>query len=509
MMNSDKMFRIQINIRQKIKGTRLKIVNSVFEDVIDQETGTLDLTLPKGLYLLKITVIDYFKEELLIIDSNKTCEFDIEYACAPPVQPFKSTHEYYCEPAEKYSRQSTLTSSHSNNPNFFLFLAKLEGDFSNEAEESNFGNYKLYRPDEDGIIISEQNSFIDGKAGCLCFSSAFSPGLYFLEYSRGETKRIFPAYIFEGYQTQYFIRYQKSKDLTLHPDFKNCRIFFSESFSFDRMREEYFILEKILLAYTNYVNYQLIDQDEMNIIRRTPYLTTLINMLYIALGKKERINGPQLELPDLKYISESSDFNLSDQPPVMSFVMHKYILNSAITDDDDDDFNPFSAIAELVITDDSRIKKIVQSIQPASVVDRIMDNVCYDIFWTSFSEVSEPAKWQAAYEKVLTKIRKYPVAKQNIWIRAAKYMYEIFRPKMKSRELSRELAKDLVQKPAAASPAPQAPIFTDLKKVKEMSQKFQLPPTMILRNYEEYNKVLKTIKSSEKHKKVNFKEYQK
>jgi hypothetical protein len=476
-MSSSEVYHVQINFNQSVQDLHLVLINGNLEKIVDVIDDRLELQLPKGVYLLKMEFMDYYQEQYLSIEKDELLFLDLNYPITTPVMAFKTTHEYFSGPAEQYSTVCSHQPEQNKRPDFLLFVARYDRDMQFGGTPSDWvGNFRFYDISHTvDIQLDKTNSMIEEWAGCFCFSSSFAPGLYFLEYKEGENKRIFPVYIYEHYQTQYFIRYNQG------PDFANARVFFTRNFHFKREFPEYFVLEKVLLAYANYKHYDKLTEEDFKVIVVHPYLVALVNILNKALKNGVKmIEAEELELPDKLYLMGDGHVNLSHQPPLMGFVLNSYLKNSSPATSDE-------AFAASII-------------EPASILDRVIDSVYKDIFWTSFSEIADPMTWKKLYTELLDENAIIPFSRQNIMkILKSKVMQLLKNNEPLINEkidfLLGEGNKGNLEK-LEGNVAYIQNVMKDVKDVVEMSKEFGVPPTMVLRNYTMYSQKYKAVKDS-------------
>jgi len=467
MKSSDQEFTINISFRPEIKGMHLTLINGNLEVIRDENADQLAVRLFKGVYLLKIKYLYYYQEHFITADEDKTIVLDINYPATAPILSFHTTHEWFSNPAEKYSEEPTWKGG-DGNPDFLFFAARYDKDVQTASNpESWRSSYSIFN-DANTVRLKfcDENARYDNNEGWMCFSGQFSPGLYFLRYDADKASRIFPFYIYDDFQTQFFLRYDQS------PDFKNCIFFYTKKMQFRRSFEEYLVLDKILFAYSNYSKYELINADDFLIIAEHPYLVSLVRILQLTLGveKPDFENCGLLELPDLQFVKNTEDnlLHLSNTLPVLSFVMNKYLHKGDSSD---------------------------LLFEPASLLDRTVDFSLLDIFWSSFSEIGEVSNWKNIYSPLLENAPFFPIQSQNgLIVKLGKTLLNtVF--KNKQPEITEKINFLLGEKLFSEKSITEInTIINKVNGLSEMSREFGLPPTTILREYKRYKDIYDKLK---------------
>jgi len=461
-LSSSDTYNVRVSFHEQVFGMRLQLINGNLETVHDEINHFLELRLPGGIYQLKIFYLDYYQEEFFSVNADMNLLLDFNYPLTIPVLGFRTTHEYYSEDAVHYSL--VCTENDQPGPNFLFFAALRDMDKpSAETPGQWLKSYSIFNIDRTKEIqFTEKNTTFEDAVGKVYFSTFLEPGLYFLSYDNKEHSRIFPLYIFDDYQTQFFIRYD------LQPDFKNCRFFFSKEKNFSETGVEYFVLEKILYAFANFKHFDLITSEDINVIRHHPYLVTLVNILFSTLNKdtpgeahKPPLVSPvqdneQLELPDIHFCGTKDAYSLSDTPPLLSFIMARHTR---------------------------QLGTATMTFKPASILDQIVDNIKCDLFWNNFSRIDKPGSWENIYMPVLQKMDE----PRNIFARAfrtAKNAITNYQDPKVAENLGLLLGNTKMEEGHLNS-------FNDtlgkIKGVSDMSKTFGLPLTTILRHYDTYH----------------------
>jgi len=481
-MSNSEHYTLHISFNQPIYGIKLELINGNLEVVYNGLANELHLQLPQGIYHLKIVYMDYYQEKFFSMSGDTELKLDFNYPLTIPVLGYSTTHQYYSEDAEKYSRAATMGNT-AEPPNFFFFAALHDKDKPGIAAPSEWlTHYRIFNIDKTvDTRFNKTNSVFDDEVGKLYFSVFLNPGLYFFSYENELNPRIFPLYIFDGHQTQFFIRY------TNLPDFKNCRFFISSRKSFNELAIEYFVLEKILYAYADFNNFEQLTPEEINVIRGHPYLVSLVNILFtavqqmVAADHNKTIYSPvkdctELALPDIVYCRSDRNevYRLSDKPPLLSFIITKYT---------------------------HQLENGHLVFEPASILDRIVDNANYDLFWNNFSKIDEPDNWTSIYRPILRTIDQSSNALIRTVANAKHAVMNYWKPQfddnLKHLTGKANLSEEEVDSFNGT--------ISKIKDLPEMAKEFGLAPTTILRNYKKYYSYYNQIKQREDNKKTTGK----
>ncbi|MFH1119495.1 MAG: hypothetical protein V1775_06695 [Bacteroidota bacterium] len=465
MMSSENKFYVEISFNQRIEDLHLTLVDATFETVYTGVCDRLSLELSQGVYQLKANFIDYYQEYLLLVDQEKNFQFDFNYPCVAPILSFKTTHEYFSGNSEYYSHRST-TGNTSDKPNFLFFGAKYDKDLFRDVISVNcLSEYSILNGNNELLFEFDiDNSKYDNDFGWFAFSNKFEYGLYFLKWNIESKTRIFPFYIYDNYQTQFFIRYSQS------PDFENSFFFYSNRMEFKQNAEEYLVLDKILYAYRDYKNYELLTDKDHIILKQHPFLITLVHILQLSLNLKDPdfVNSDKLSLPDLILVSETGEkSNGQELLPVISSVMSRYA---------------------------DRQKYDTLTFNPASIIDRTIDHLKFDIFWNNFSKIDDVTDWNNIYTSLLQKSRLFTISSSdNQLTKLGKVVANLI--VNASKETIQERINSLMGNLQTADIESKVnDTINSIGDVSEIAKKLNLPPTKVLRNYETYKGIYNKLK---------------
>lgn len=460
MLNSENKYHITISFNQKIEGILLSLIDGAMETVYMGVATELSLELSEGIYKLKASFIDYTQEYLFIIDKDENFQLDFDYPSVAPILSFKTTHEYFHGPSENYSQAATNPTTNEH-PNFLFFAAKYDKDkFPEIVMENLLSTYSIIN-NENKILyqFSPENAAFDTSFGWMVFSDKLINGLYFLQWKIESDNRIFPFYIFDNYQTQFFIRYSETAD------FENCFFFYTRKMGFRQNAPEYLILDKIMFAFKDYNNYKSLNEEDKSIILEHPYLMTLIYILQTELSvASEYANEEHLPLPDLSITLGKES---GEQIPVISSVMTKYICN---------------------------LRKIQMPFKPGSLIDRIIDNLKYDLFWNNFSKIDNVEDWNTIYTSILSTSKAYTInSNDNPLVKLSKSVANLFGNASKE-TISERLDSLMGNLQTENLESKVISTINSIGDVSQIANKLDLPPTKVLRNYETYKGIYDKLK---------------
>ena len=444
MSNSSSGFRIIIQLNRPMAAASLTLIGSSFNRITSSASDKLEATVPAGMYQVCIEAPGYYQEEYIRVTGDASFTLDVKKVSAFPVAPYISTQTKQQESAREYSLRQTSTKETSVRPNFVFFFATYEANV--DGVQLPFNKFTLYN-DDVTIRFESGKTYYNEQDGVVVFSTHIPVGLYFLSYPEQKNDRIIPVYIFQEKQSQFFIRCS-SKSKIVTPDFFNCRIFYSDVMEFDPKSHVYYVMERLLTAFSNFSYYSSLTSDEETAIASSSYLTALSKLLELAVKQSSPISKtPALDLPDLKYWTISPDDSaalakLSDEIPTLSFVMYKFSKDAV----------------------------------PTSMLDRVAENVKYDLFWTSFTKIESRQSVAKDIQRAIWNTSTFGKVKNMI------YNTLPFSGSVNIDEVQKELTAYTKQHIDGAV----------------IAKKLNIPITTVIRKYGEYKKIYDSIIKKEK-----------
>jgi hypothetical protein len=479
MLNSENKYQVSISLNQRIGGIHLTLIDGTFEIIYTGQTDQLNLDLFQGIYKLKASLIDFNQEYILVVDEDKDFRFDFDYPSVAPILEFKTTHEYFHGNAAHYSTESTNREVIAR-PNFLFFAAKYDKELYPEVFIKNhITDYSIIDKNNKPIIqFDKENSEYSNEYGWVAFSTKIESGLYFLQWNDQEISRNFPFYIFDNYQTQFFIRYTRSAD------FDNCFFFYTDKMCFRQDAAEYLILEKIQYAYKDYKNYELLTEEDKLIIRQHPYLVTLIRILHQSLIS----NNHKFDDGEQMLISNCHEFDDWEHLPLPDL----QFLSSSPTEENDDDHLPIISAVMTHFTYSPQKKGM--TIKPASLIDRTIDHINFDLFWNNYSKIDNAVDWLDLYTKFVSKSDLFIIRKNDSEITKLGKKFANTMSKAGKDTIQERLDSLMGKEPSTNSERKIKDAIKSIRDVSQIAVKLNLPPTKVLRNYDTYKMIYDKLK---------------
>lgn len=447
MNNSDVKFHILVAFNQPVEGLHLVLVDGDLQIIYAGYTSQLDMFVEKGIYRLKVNLIDYYQEYLLIVDADKTFHFDFDYPSVAPILSFKATHDYLCKNLEAFSIQSTNPDT-PDRPNFLFFGAKYDKNtFPELVPVTLLTSYSILSSTNEILIeFNTDNTRFNNEEGWFIFSGKLDNGLYFLKANGTEDPRIFPFYIYDHYQTQFMIRYHNKADM------ENCFFFYSNKQSFRREAEEYLVLDKIMYAFKDYKNFQQLTDSDHGIIREHPFLVTLVRALQIlATGENTDFTDCEfLPLPDLELLAGNKQLiELNNLLPVLSAVMTRFAVNE----------------------NNSGI-----NFEQELLIDMVIDYVKYDLYWNNFSQIDAPYSNLTGFMNRLDELtRSFITHPYIINVKGNTYQERLIQAV--TRLIATNQTKEAIK------------LLTRADSISTIAQQLNLPTSQVFRNFDTYNDI--------------------
>lgn len=169
-----------------------------------------ELVLPRGLYTVRLERNRLIRERVVRL-ANRTdlSDFDVPRYSAAPLHDSALSHEYYSEPAARFSlgftRKPLAAMESGRSASLLVFVRAVNVHQSFDANELTNGALALRN--ENGETVSEFSVHevkTSNEYGWLALSAEAPPGFYRL-VSLSKPRREVPLYLFAGFQTQAFI----------------------------------------------------------------------------------------------------------------------------------------------------------------------------------------------------------------------------------------------------------------------------------------------------------------
>lgn len=180
-----------------------------WDEVVSHDYGSRDLSLPKGLYIVRTEFAGEMEEQVVRHAGPTEVEARVPERHSPiPLFGTVTSHEYYAYPCETLSRQDTsdpIGEGQSTTSRLFLFIrASRQEAYKGEdlGEGLCLANYG-------GEVLTDFGKDVtvrDTHSGFLAFSAPVVPGAYILRFA-GDLPRDIPIYLYDGWETQVFVTY--------------------------------------------------------------------------------------------------------------------------------------------------------------------------------------------------------------------------------------------------------------------------------------------------------------
>ena len=268
--------------------------------------------LPAGHYTIRIEINGQLKDNKIEIISNTSCNvgFDNQieriglnipllYSAAllgnhsSNSITYKSSHEYYTEPAKEISKINNLefVNQQATNSGLFIFLRYPDVEqYKNKYQSnSNWEKFSILNKHGDTLCTFPKNCIKDDNllqwnylpnSGYIGFNAQLLPDLYFLKYD-GEDARMIPIYVYKNWYTQFFMTFASK------PLFGSIRIFLSKNMVFDPLNRNHYYVDICLDKLQN--NDFTLDDHLLNNIAHGKFDSPMLGLLgaYIYLSSKE------------------------------------------------------------------------------------------------------------------------------------------------------------------------------------------------------------------------------
>lgn len=187
--------------------------------------GFISIELPKGLYVVRLVSAGSMTETVVVHESRTDRQFTAPLrSSALPTSDARESHEYYTEPAERFSRVSTVDAPESVAGSSRLMIMFRTREMSEGEKISRIDLGSLQTPAGEIVSLFDGDDLErEPAAGWSVFSTCLKPGPYFLiNEERGE-QIVMPIHLFDGWDSLIFIPVEKrvhleraSLDMVVH-----------------------------------------------------------------------------------------------------------------------------------------------------------------------------------------------------------------------------------------------------------------------------------------------------
>lgn len=269
--------------------------------------------LEKGLYMIRVEISGAVKDTYVTVDKNIRIEIgtnsnhldDSVILIEPPEvyssalfydgyrNIYKSSHEYYTMPAERFSNEVTTTSPfvRSAQSSLFIFFRYSSREKAREYDAlSNpcFFNFTILNAKGETLYTfhNGENLQYDMLEGWAAFNTFLEKGMYFMEFN-GTNKRMIPIYVYENFHTQLFM------SLALEPQYGSIRVFINPTRSYTPHDEYNKVIDVLMDKLQN--NDYLLNDKLVTIIADGKFDSPMLGLLgaYLYL-KSDRTHKDEL-----------------------------------------------------------------------------------------------------------------------------------------------------------------------------------------------------------------------
>ncbi|REC61866.1 hypothetical protein DRF65_14130 [Chryseobacterium pennae] len=252
-----------------------------YGQMVAENYERIDLILPKGLYQLYIFSNETFEKEYIVLDRNYEGNWNNRGSYSSIPNSFlESSHSYYTDAVEKWSKKTTMDRLPILREDtslfiFFRYPSKEAREGQTKGSETMSWRFSILDSNRKKIYqFNEDNAKEDRNTGWLAFNATLPHGIYYLVY-RGHknTTREIPLQVFAHWQTQFFLTFKKT------PIFSTARIQIVQPLADDIITQEDNLQLDALLRNMQNGNYFV----PKNIIDKTAFDKWYNPMLAIAV----------------------------------------------------------------------------------------------------------------------------------------------------------------------------------------------------------------------------------
>lgn len=246
--------------------------------------------LPRGLYQINIYSNEKLETETVRLDKDYHGSWENKGSYSAISGNFlESSHEYYTETSKYWSDHFTTDEKpYDDGSSVFIFFRYPDREIRDQQKsvaESMGWRFSLLDKDRKIIFrLNEKNIKEDKDFGWLAFHTPLSSGIYYLVYN-GPVKREIPLYVFENWQTQFFLMFKKT------PIFPTARILYRKpNLAFDVAVNDNLEVDKLLRNLQNAIHHipkSLLERVASN-EWENPMLAMVVCYVYLLSSKTEQ-----------------------------------------------------------------------------------------------------------------------------------------------------------------------------------------------------------------------------
>lgn len=254
MSNSENInYSIKLTTDQSDSFTELRIFDGR-NQLKSNGIHSLETFLPKGFYTVEAELNGKTTRKLIKHDSDQVVKIDLpERFSSIPVEGMKSSDRVYVNAASEISKRITFElqiDSNDDSGKVFIFLRYPRKSLYEEiGKTKHFDGYYLLNHKKEKVVDLNSDSSVIGDSGYLAFSAKIQVGQYYLCYDQGKYRLKFPIYVFQSWQTQFFLTVRES------PISSSCRVLMNK-YSFQADSRDAKAIDSVFNMIQN-ENYQL------------------------------------------------------------------------------------------------------------------------------------------------------------------------------------------------------------------------------------------------------------
>ena len=278
--------------------------------LVAEKYKSISEQLERGLYQMNIYSNEKLETQTIRLDKDYYGNYENKGSYSSISGYFlESSHEYYTETSKFWSDHFTLDEKkYDEGSSVFIFFRYPDREIRDQQKnvaESMGWRFSLLDKNRNLLFRLNENHIKEDKdAGWLVFHAPLDAGIYYLVYN-GPVKREIPLYVFEDWQTQFFLTFKRT------PIFPTARILFRKPNSaFDIFEYDNMEVDKLLRNMQNaiyHVPKQLLEKTASD-NWQNPMLAMVVCYVYLMCSEVEHhhfikkiLDNLKLRIPNASY----------------------------------------------------------------------------------------------------------------------------------------------------------------------------------------------------------------